>query len=407
MNPLPRDLRLRVLELVTDSALMDLDFEKLLDVLLHRVRDLFDVDTVTVLLVDPSGQHLVAKASAGLDEEVYQGVRVPVGSGFAGRVAYLREPVLLDHIDESSVVNPLLWEHGLRVLLGVPIVAQGDLAGVMHVGSTTPRRFSDGEVELLQLTADRLAMAAHLHRSRAEQAAATLLVDSLLPATLPTTDGWEMAARYVAGADSGVGGDWYDAFPLPNDRIGLVIGDVVGNGLAAAVVMGRLRSALRAYALEFDDPAVVLSKLDRKASHFENRTMATVAYAVVDTAAHRVDLALAGHLPPIMAPRGEEGRFVTAPVGPPVGYHMGLTGRRRVSFDLPPGALLVLYTDGLVERRGTDIDERLEQLRATVRATTPELVSARVMAAMVGTRPATDDIALLVVRHTDDHTDDA
>src|SRR4051794_31001227 len=301
MGALGRDLRLQVLELVTDGALLDLDFEKLLELLLHRVRDLLEVDTVTVLLTDSSGERLVAKASAGLDEEVYQGVRVPVGSGFAGRVAQTQEPVLIERVDEATVVNPLLWEHGLRILYGVPIVAQGDLLGVLHIGRTDARAFAEETVALLPLVADRIAMAAHLHRSRSEQAAATVLVDSLLPSRLPATDGWELAARYVPGADTGVGGDWYDVFPLPGERLGVVIGDVVGKGLAAAIVMGRLRSALRAYALEFSAPAEVLGKLDRKASYFEHQTMATVSYAVIDTAAHRVDLALAGHLPPIAA----------------------------------------------------------------------------------------------------------
>lgn len=394
------EVRLRVLEAVTDSALMELEFEKLLDALLLRTRDIFDVDTVTVLLVDSSGEQLVARASAGLAEEVFQGVRVPVGAGFAGRVAQSREPVQIEHVDESTVVNPLLWEHGLRVLLGVPIVARGELAGVMHVGSIVPRRFTEVEIELLQLVADRIAMVAHLHRSRAEQAAATLLVDSLLPSRLPAMAGWELAARYVAGADSGVGGDWYDVFTLSGNRIGVVIGDVVGNGLPAAIVMGRLRSALRAYALEFDDPAVVLGKLDRKASHFERRTMATVAYAVIDTTAHRMDLALAGHLSPILAQAGVVASFVDVPVGPPIGYHLAITGRRGVSIEVPPGALLAFYTDGLVERRGSDIDERLERLRAAVHPGPPEAVCARVMATMVGTRRATDDIALVAVRHT-------
>src|SRR5262245_29141222 len=114
-------MRLRVLEAVTDSALMSLDLDKLLDALLGRVRDLFDVDTATVLLVDPSGEFLVARAAVGLDEEVYQGVRVPVGRGFAGRVAKSQEPVQLGRVDRSTVVNPLLWEHGLHVMLGVPI----------------------------------------------------------------------------------------------------------------------------------------------------------------------------------------------------------------------------------------------------------------------------------------------
>jgi phosphoserine phosphatase RsbU/P len=400
MGGLGADGRLRVLELVTDSALLDMDFEKLVNLLLRQVHDLFEVDTATVLLVDASGEQLVARASIGLDEEVFQGVRVPVGSGFAGRVAQLREPVLIGQVDESTVVNPLLWEHGLRVLVGVPIVAQGELIGVMHVGSTDPREFSGEEIELLQLVADRIAMAAHLYRSRIEQAAATVLVDSLLPATLPATDGWETAARYVAGAASGVGGDWYDVFPLPGDRLGVVIGDVVGKGLPAAIVMGRLRSALRAYALEFDDPAEVLGKLDRKASYFEHNTMATVAYAVIDTATHRVDLTLAGHPPPILAMPDQESAFVVGGLGPPVGYELATTNRRRVTLDVPPGGLLVFYTDGLVERRGTVLDERLELLRSTVRATAPEAVCARVMATMVGTQPATDDIALVAVRHT-------
>jgi phosphoserine phosphatase RsbU/P len=393
------EMRLRVLQAVTDSTLMELDLKKLHEVLLWRVRELFDVDTVTVLLVDPGREQLLAKASAGLDEEVFQGVRVRIGAGFAGRVAQLREPVQIERVDESTVVNPLLWERGLRVLLGVPMIAQGELVGVIHVGSTVPRRFTADEVELLGLVADRIAMAAHMERSRSEQAAAAMLVDSLLPSRLPATEEWEFAARYVAGADSGVGGDWYDVFTLPDGRVGLVIGDVVGNGLPAATVMGRLRSALRAYALEFDDPGVVLGKLDRKASHFEHNTMATVAYAVIDTTAHHMDLALAGHLPPIVALPDQESRFIDAPLGPPVGYHLAVTGRRSARYEAPPGTLLAFYTDGLVERRGADLDERLELLRATVRPDRPETVCARIMARMVGAHPATDDIALVVVRH--------
>ncbi len=401
MNADSGPMRLRVLEAVTDSSLMALDFDKLLEVMVWRVRELFDVDTVTVLLTDPSGEQLVATATAGLEEEVFQGVRVPVGTGFAGRVALRREPVRVEHVDPSTVINPLLWGHGLRVLLGVPMVAQDELTGVLHVGSTTPRRFTDDEVDLLQLVADRLAMAAHAHRSRSERAAATLLQESLLPGRLPTIAGWEFAARYVPGADSGVGGDWYDVFDLPGGRIGLVIGDVVGSGLAAAVVMGRLRSALRAYALEFSDPGEVLGKLDHKASHFEHHTMATIAYGVIDVAAARMEIALAGHLPPILVRPEEQPAFVDAPVGPPVGYHLAVTGRGATTVDLSAGALMVFYTDGLIERRDIDIDSRLGKLRATVTDDAPETVCARIMAAMVGGEPATDDIALLVARHHD------
>lgn len=393
-------MRLRVLEAVTDSTLMALDLDKLIDALLARVRDLFVVDTATVLLVDLSGDYLVARAAAGIDEEVYQGVRVPVGRGFAGRVAKSREPVQISHVDPTTVLNPLLWERGLHSMLGVPILAQDELVGVLHIGSTARRTFGDGEIDLLQLVADRIAMATHAYRSRSEQTAARMLVDSLLPARLPATDGWELAARYVAGAGTGVGGDWYDVFPLGEHRIGVVIGDVVGKGLPAAIVMGRLRSALRAYALEFDDPADVLGRLDNKASYFEHNTMATVAYAIIDTQAHHMDVALAGHLPPILAEPEGRAVFVSAPVGPPVGYRLGITGRRSARIEVPPGAALAFYTDGLVERRGLDIDKRLDQLCSAIRPDQPEAVCARVMATMVGGQPATDDIALVVVLHT-------
>ncbi|WP_330770109.1 GAF domain-containing SpoIIE family protein phosphatase [Lentzea aerocolonigenes] len=385
---------------MTDGTLKELDLEKLLGVLLGGVRDLLAVDTATVLLVNRSRDQLVAKATSGLEEEVFQGVRVPVGKGFAGRVAQLREPVLVEHVDESTVVNPLLWEHGLKVLLGVPMIAEGEVTGVVHVGSTTSRRFTDEEVEALQLIADRLAVAVFMDRTRSERAAATVLQESLLPSRLPSTKGWEFAARYVAGAESGVGGDWYDVFELPGERIGVVIGDVVGSGLPAAVVMGRLRSALRAYALDCPDPAEVLGKLDRKASHFEHDTMATVAYAVIDTVTHHMRLSVAGHLPPVIAVAGEETRFIAVQVDPPVGFDLCSTGRRCIDVEVPPGALIALYTDGLVERRGQDLDAGLERLRRAVKPTGPEAACIQVMAAMVGDQPATDDVALVAVRHS-------
>ncbi|WP_308074734.1 SpoIIE family protein phosphatase [Actinokineospora sp. PR83] len=388
-----------MLEAITDGTLRDLDLDKLFEAMVWRVRELFAVDTVTVLLLDVRGEQLVARATSGLEEEVFQGVRIPVGSGFAGRVAREREPVRLDHVDKSTVVNPLLWERGLQALLGVPMVTQGDVAGVLHVGSTTPRRFTDEEVDLLHLVADRLAMAAHTHQSRSERAAAAMLQDSLLPGLLPTSPDWDLAARYVTGAESGVGGDWYDVFHLPGGRIGLVVGDVAGNGLPAAIVMGRLRSALRAYALEFIDPAEVLNKLDRKATHFEGHGMATVAYAVVETATGRMDLALAGHYPPLIAVPGRETAFIDAPLGPPVGYGLALTGRRSARVDIPFGALIAFYTDGLVERRDLDLDSRLETLRQVVTPVSPERACVRIMATLVGDRPATDDITLLTIRH--------
>jgi sigma-B regulation protein RsbU (phosphoserine phosphatase) len=394
-------IRVRALDAVTDGTLKELELDKLLAVLLERTRELFAVDTVTVLLMDRSGTYLVTNATSGLEEEVFQGMRVPVGKGFAGRVAELREPLQIEHVDESTVFSPLLWEHGLRVLLGVPMIAAGELTGVVHIGSTAPRRFTEEEIEALQLIADRLALAVYVDRTHSERAAATMLQESLLPARLPSTEGWELAARYVAGAGSSVGGDWYDVFELPGGRMGVVIGDVAGSGLQAAVVMGRLRSALRAYALDHPDPAVVLGKLDRKASHFEHSTMATVVYAIIDTATHRMSIAVAGHLPPVLAVPGEDARFIDVHVGPPIGFDLAGSGRRGAEIEVSPGSLIVLYTDGLVERRGHDLDASLERLRQAVTPTGSEATCVQVMATMVGDQPATDDVALVVIRRSD------
>ncbi|WP_459717077.1 PP2C family protein-serine/threonine phosphatase [Actinophytocola sp. KF-1] len=366
-----------MLEAVTDSTLVEIELEKLVEVLLGQVPDLFEGGHGLGVVRGRERGAAGREGECGSGRRGFQGVRVPLGAGFAGRVARLRQPVQIDRVDSSTVVNPLLWEHELRVLLGVPMMTQEELVGVLHVGRTSACRFDDEDVELLRLVADRVTMAAVLHRSRSEQAAAATLVESLMPAQLlPRAPGWEVAGRYVPGAEIGIGGDWHDVFPLPRDRIGLVIGDVAGNGLPAAIVMGRLRSALRAYALEFDDPAVVLEKVDRKASHFERTVMATVGFLVVDTVNSTMDVASAGHLPPLVAIPGQEPGFVHVPVGLPIGFGLGVTGRGSTTADLPAGGLVVCYTDGLVERRGEPIDDGLERLRATLRSGSAEAVCA-------------------------------
>ena len=392
--------RLRVLETVTDVELARLDVDKQLARLLEQVLELFGVDTAVVLLHEPASGELVATAALGLEEEVWQGVRVPVGQGFAGRVAALRQPVILDRVDETTVVNPLLWMKHVQVLLGVPIMASDQVLGVLHIGSMSLRRFTEHDSELLQLVADRLALTVQIHQTSSERTAAAALQRSLLPPRLPTVSGLTFAARYVPGTDTGVGGDWYDVFPLPGDRLGIVIGDVAGHGLSAAVIMGRLRSALRAYALDYADPGMVLGKLDRKAQHFEHHAMATIVYLVMDPAPQRVRLSLAGHLPPAMAAPDHSPDFLPVPVDPPIGFGLAITGRRTSTFDLPPEGVLVLYTDGLVESRDRLLDDGLAMLREAITVDPPGKVSARIMASLVGEHPAQDDVALLVLQRT-------
>jgi signal transduction histidine kinase len=151
--------QLRELQALTDAALAHLDLEELLAALLDRTREILSVDTCAFLLRDEATDELVARAAVGIEEEVEQGVRIPVGEGFAGRIAASKLPVILDDVDHSDILNPLLRQKGVKSMLGVPLVAAGEAIGVLHVGSLTPRDFTSADVELLQLAADRAAIA--------------------------------------------------------------------------------------------------------------------------------------------------------------------------------------------------------------------------------------------------------
>ena len=392
--------RLRRIESVTDVTLSKLDVEALLAELLDRIRDVLGTDTATVLLLDESSPFLAAAASSGMEEEVAQGVRIQVGRGFAGRIAAERRPVILENVDATNVVNPLLLRRGIRSMLGVPLLNGASLVGVLHVGTLAPRRFTDQDVALLELAADRVAMATAARRAVIDRVSAAVLKRSLEPHRLPDLPGLDLAARYVPGSRFGVSGDWYDVFVLPSALLGVVIGDVMGHGLHAATVMGRLRSALRAYALEDDDPAGVLARLDRKIQHFEPGQMGTVLYALLDPRTYAIRLANAGHPCPALAQPGVPTELVGLPVDPPLGVEPN-TPRRSASLDLKPGALLCLFTDGLVERRNGDLDHAFDQLCGALTAhsiRTAESACAELMAGLIANEAPQDDVSVLAVK---------
>jgi phosphoserine phosphatase RsbU/P len=387
---------LRGVQSITDAALSRLDPQAFLDVLVERVKGAFGADTAAVLLLERDSGLLTATAASGLEEEVRQGVRIPVGRGFAGRVAAGRRPVIIDNVTERNVINPILLDRGVRSLIGAPLIADGEVIGVLHVGTLTPRKFTSHDADLLQLAADRAALAVRSLTAQADRAAAAALQASLVPAALPEVDGLEMAGRYVPGSGI-VGGDWYDAFRLPGGQACAVIGDVAGSGLKAAVIMGRIRSALRAYALETTDPADILTRLDRKIRHFEPDALATVACVMFDPGRDRVTVSCAGHLPPIIALPGQAAH----PAGTASDLLLGVgpqERRRAVSFPFPPGALLCLYTDGLVERRDQPIDDSIARLCSAVAVGEPEMACGKVMAAMAEDTAHSDDTALLMIR---------
>jgi phosphoserine phosphatase RsbU/P len=359
--------------------------------LLDRTKEILGADAAAVLLIDRrSGELVAASASGREDDEVHQRVRLPVGQGFAEQVAAECRPVAIERVDHSRVLNPILLSTDIRSMLGVPLMDGETVIGVLHVGSLIPRQFTSADTRLLQFAADRAAEIAY-----AGYSAAGALQRSLLPPSLPAVPGLEMAARYVPGHGK-IGGDWYDVFVLPSGEPCAVIGDVAGSGLQAAVIMDRLRTAVRSYALETRDPAEVLSRLDEHVQHFEPDAIATVLYAVFQLGLDKVEISSAGHCPPVVAGPGGPAEVANIASDHLIGAFPAQ--RRTTTIELPPGATLCLYTDGLVERRDSDLDERQEVLRRTVAARAPCANCAAVMQALVGHETVKDDIAILMMR---------
>lgn len=383
---------------VTDSELAHLKLDEFLDQSLDRVREVMNADTAAVLLIDAAGRSLVATAAKGLEEEVRQGVRIPLHKGFAGRIASTRQPMVLDQVDHTTVFNPILVEKGIRTLMGAPLLVGGDILGVIHVGTLTERRFTADDVSLLQMVADRIALATKAKLDDDTRTAATTLQRSLLPPMLPSVEGLDLAARYAPG-QGGVGGDWYDVFELPSGRLGIAMGDVMGRGLRAAATMGRVRTALRAFALQDDSPAAVISLLDRMVHHFEGDEIVTLAYGVMDPSHGTITLCTAGHPPTLIVTPQEGGRFLDVGAGPPLNVEPD-TSRHEATIDVPTGSTVYFFTDGLIERRDLPIDEGLDRLRATALPEPAQDACARILLTLVGSLVLEDDVALLAVHRT-------
>jgi hypothetical protein len=392
------------LSAVADVALAQLDLDDMLVKLLERVRSALLTDTAVVLLRDPGSDYLVARAACGLEEEVRQRVRIAIGRGFAGSIAAGKRPVRLTRVDPSTVANPILWETGIRVMLGVPLLQGTEVIGVLHVGRRASDPFTDSDVEVLQIAAERVAGAIVARRLAISSAAADLLERSLQPSHLPQLPALQFAARYVPAEGRAVGGDWYDAFLLPSGQLWLVTGDVAGHGLDAAVVMGRVRSAFRSYALLREPPERVVELTDRKVKHFEIGTMVTLACATAQPPYDRLQVCTAGHPPPILRPRDGEGKLLDLPVGPPLGVAAG-TVRQSAQVAWPIDAVLLFYTDGLVERRDASLSSRLDQLARTVPSDDPDTVCAVVMHELIRNDAVQDDVALLAARRVEHERD--
>jgi serine phosphatase RsbU (regulator of sigma subunit) len=372
--------------------------------LIEQVRDEMRSDTATLLLLDESGRVLEPAASSGLGRRWRGATHVRLGTGFAGRVAAERRPVVLDQINEQSVMNPILRDSGVRRLVGVPVGGSRGLLGVLHVGAMDDRAFDVDDIARLEELASRIGDRLSEQEKNDDHLAALVFQRSLLPAAPPTIEGLDIAVRYLP-AEGDLGGDWYDIFVLPSGKVGLVLGDVEGHSLRSAVVMGRLRSALRAYALEHDDPADVLTRLDRKLCFFEGGITATVIYAVTEPPFETMVVCTAGHPPPLLAEQGSSGAVETSV---PPGLILGVNPehqRETHELHLEPGAALVFYTDGLIERSDpgqaglAGWRQRLDLVCQSIQTgQNAETMCSRIIATGLGDESVEDDVAVIALR---------
>ncbi len=297
-------------------------------------------------------------------------------------------------------------ERRVRALAAVPLRAPS-LRGALTVGYRTPHTWLPAERALLNATAEIVGQAAErARRFEAQHGTAQLLQRSMLPEHLPELDTFRIAARYDVGVDgNAAGGDFYDAFELVDGRLAMVLGDVAGHDVRAAAVMGQVRAALRALALTDPAPPSVLAGLDRLVGSLgaESRNeeiFVTVVYGLLDTVDGTITLASAGHPPPVLRRAGVGGGPATAElVKVPPGAPLGLGGRWQTGVvTLEPGDTILLFSDGVVERRGMALADGLDALVATAAAAAsgdPRNVCALATAAVPG--PTDDDVAVLAV----------
>ncbi len=386
------------LQMLLDAALAHGRLEQILELLVPRLCEVLSAEAAAIFLTDEESGELVLTASTG---EVPDPPVAAQPGHISARVAEARSPLLVHDPDSSELAAPAM--RGMASVISVPLTAGEDVTGVLQVGVPPPRRFDDDNLLLLGLAADRVALAIdHALVFEREHRIAETLQRSLLPERLPVLPGLEVAARYIpAATEAEVGGDWYDVIPIDASRVGLVMGDVAGKGLAAASMVGTLRSAMRAYALEGREPAEVIASLNQLMwSEVEDSEMATLVYVVADPGAGTLTWVNAGHPPPLILASDGSTSFLEGPRSVPLGV-MPFPTYLEGTGPLPQGGTLLLYTDGLVERPGELLDDGFARLAAAADGSevSAERTCDHVLERLVPTGAMADDVALLAL-HT-------
>ncbi|MEV6653638.1 SpoIIE family protein phosphatase [Streptomyces sp. NPDC051219] len=332
-------------------------------------------------------------------------VRYPPGS-IIHQVLRTGRPVSAPVNEEfmaRTVLDPararLLADSGLACILIAPLIARGTVQGIVMFGRSAARQaFTDQDLGLAGELASRAALCLDNARlySRVQDIALTLQ-RALLPSALATSPYVLIAHRYMPGSHvTEVGGDWYDVIALPDGRVALVVGDVMGHGVPAAAAMGRLRITTKALARHDREPEELLSELDQCAQE-AGIELATFLYILYDPRTGRARIASAGHPPPLVLHPDGTVETISDVLGVPLG--VGGCPFRSTEVELPEGATLALYTDGLIEARSQDIEEGLEALRAELRKEPGplEATADRILASLLPD-PPTDDTVLVLAR---------
>ncbi len=323
------------------------------------------------------------------------------------RAVWVHEPEPGESPDEQDPsLVALLRARGLTKAVSLPLIAAGRVVGALEVGFAGRGRLDDGERTTLQALAEPCGVALDRARLyRAEHQIAQTLQRSLLPQGLPEVPRLPIAVRYQPGVvGTSAGGDWYDVVEVDDTHVAVVVGDVVGQGTAAAAIMGQLRTALSGYLLAGHGPGPALDLLDGLVARVPGARASTAVCLLVDTVTGEVRWSRAGHLPALLAPAGGgRPQLLTDPAGH--GHLLGLAharvrARTEGTTTIAPGTSVVLYTDGLVERRGESLDEgldRLVEVAAACEDRTPEPMASALLRGLVP-GGALDDVAVVVVR---------
>ena len=365
------------------------------------VNEAHDVEAVAIEHIDPAKADFMREL---LDRYPVR-YDAPYGSGAAIRTGEASfEPVVDEAMRRRFATDEEHFTLGAKLpptsVMAVPLAARGRVIGALAVRREDEPAYTRDDLAVVEELARRGAVAVDNARLYAQERSAGLMLQrSLLPRLLPTLAAATCAVRYLPGAAGAeVGGDWYDVLALDGDAVAVAIGDVQGRGVTAATVMGQLRAAVRAYALDDHDPCQVVIRADRVVSSLDDGPLATCTYARYDPADGRLVVANAGHLPPLLL-AGGEAHFLDLDPGLPLG--VGGAAFEQSSVDMPDGAVLVLYTDGLVEDVATPLDVGMRRLLETARAGLDEglgvdVLADRILDTLVG-EAHDDDVALLVL----------